>query len=580
MAKCMDGMVAAREQPSRLAAILRPLGSRPSCSTDVAACRGLSLLRQFHEIGAWVRAAYQPRTSPAGDHPTAARVLVAAFSLTVVFVASQFGTLQAQPIQAATQSKSILPTNVGVGLRTTGSVTLTFDEPMDRGSVASTLTIRPSTSYTLSWSGDARSLIVSPVRRWQTDARYVASLAATTRTAGGQILGSPYRVSFTTQAAPVVTSFQLRFPQDIEAERSRALEQTGSTASSVVGGATTTDVTGQVSTRTTVTIGFSSPMDQRDTERRFLISPRVDGDLSWEGNSLVFTPNDRLPTLSRYAVTVVGAHDAQGNRLSGDVSFSFTTRIGAQVVKVTPANGAANVTDGHVTIWFTQPMDAAATASALTVKDVTTGAEIAGSTTWNRDATQLSFAPAAALAKGHRVEVRIGDGARDGDHNPIATAWAFTTKPAIVPTSRTPVTGPPPPADLAGYALWQINQSRARYGFAPLRLDAAVSAVASAHAWDMANYAYFSHTGRDGSKVSDRLRRGGVSFSWSGENICYYNGIGAKSMLNWCHGVFMSEPYPGVANHIGNILGPHYTRLGVGIAQRGTRIYITWDFAG
>jgi uncharacterized protein YkwD len=262
------------------------------------------------------------------------------------------------------------------------------------------------------------------------------------------------------------------------------------------------------------------------------------------------------------------------------VSFSFTTRIGAQVVKMSPTNGAVNVTDGHVTIWFTQPMDAAATASALTVKDLTTGSTIAGTTSWNRDATQLSFAPSAALAKGHRIEVRIGDGARDGDLNPIATAWAFTTKPNPAPSVRTPVTGPPPPADLAGYALWQVNQSRAKYGFAPLRLDAAVSAVASAHAWDMANNSYFSHTGRDGSDVSDRLRRGGVSFSWSGENICYYNGIGVKAMLNWCHGVFMSEPYPGYPNHIGNILSPHYTRMGIGIAQKGTRIYITWDFAG
>jgi len=537
-------------------------------------------LRLFQQIGAWVRAAYQPQTGPSGGHPTAARVLVGALSLTVVFVASQFGTLQAQPIQAATQSKSILPMNIGVGIRTTEAVTLTFDQPMDRGSVASTLTIRPSTRYALAWSEDGRRLTVSPGRRWQTDATYVASLASTTRTASGRILGSPYRVSFTTQTAPVVTSFQLRFPQDIEAERSRALQQTGLVGSGWVGNASTTDVTGQVSTRTTITIGFSSPMNRRDTERRFLISPAVDGDLSWEGNSLVFTPAEQLPTLSRYAVTVVGAHDAQGNRLSGDVSFSFTTRIGAQVVKVSPANGAVNVADGTVTIWFTQPMDAAATASALAVTDLTTGSAIAGSTSWNGDATQLSFTPAAALAKGHRIEVRIGDGARDGDLNPIATAWAFTTKPAPAPTVRTPVSGPPPPADLAAYALWQINQSRAKYGFAPLRLDAAVSAVASAHAWDMANYAYFSHTGRDGSDVSDRLRRGGVNFSWSGENICYYNGIGAKSMLNWCHGVFMSEPYPGYANHIGNILGPHYTRLGVGIAQKGTRIYITWDFAG
>jgi len=537
-------------------------------------------LRLSHELGAWIRAAYQPLTGKSGGNPTAARILVGALSLTVVLVASQSGTLQAQPIPTATQSRSILPTSIGVGIRSTEAVTIEFDQPMDRASVTSTLTIRPSTRHALAWSDDGRRLTVSPVRRWQTDARYVIGVASTARDADGTTLGNPYRVSFTTQTAPVVTSFQLRFPRDIETERSQALAATGIGGSGIGQPASASDVATQVSTRTSITVGFSSPMNHRDTERRFVISPRVDGALRWEGNSLVFMPSERLPTLSRYAVTVVGAHDQQGNRLAGDVSFSFTTRIGAQIVKMSPANGAVNVTDGRVTVWFTQPMDAAATAAALAVKDLTTGAIVAGTTSWSADASQLSFAPAAALAKGHRFEVRLGEGARDGDGNPIATAWAFTTKPDPAPTVRTPVTGPPPPADLANYALWQINQSRAKYGFAPLRLDAAVSAVASAHAWDMANYAYFSHTGRDGSTVSDRLRRGGVSFSWSGENICYYNGIGAKAMLNWCHSVFMSEPYPGVANHIGNILSPHYTRLGVGIAQKGTRIYITWDFAG
>ena len=130
------------------------------------------------------------------------------------------------------------------------------------------------------------------------------------------------------------------------------------------------------------------------------------------------------------------------------------------------------------------------------------------------------------------------------------------------------------------FALWQINQSRADYGLPPLRLDSAISKVASAHAWDQVNYGYFSHTGRDGSRVSDRLRRAGISFSYSGENMCYYNGLGLRAMLEWCHSTFMSEPYPGFANHIGNILGTHYTRLGLGIAQSGGKVIIVWDFAG
>jgi uncharacterized protein YkwD len=76
------------------------------------------------------------------------------------------------------------------------------------------------------------------------------------------------------------------------------------------------------------------------------------------------------------------------------------------------------------------------------------------------------------------------------------------------------------------------------------------------------------------------LARAGISFGYSGENICYRAGFSVQSTLNWCHAQFMSEPYPGYYNHIGNILDPHYNRLGVGIAASGGKVYVVWDFAG
>ena len=65
----------------------------------------------------------------------------------------------------------------------------------------------------------------------------------------------------------------------------------------------------------------------------------------------------------------------------------------------------------------------------------------------------------------------------------------------------------------------------------------------------------------------------------AGENQCHhYAGLAAVDVMNWCHGVFMSEPYPGYWNHIGNILNPRWTRVGVGVAEGGGRTVITWDF--
>jgi uncharacterized protein YkwD len=42
----------------------------------------------------------------------------------------------------------------------------------------------------------------------------------------------------------------------------------------------------------------------------------------------------------------------------------------------------------------------------------------------------------------------------------------------------------------------------------------------------------------------------------------------------------MAEPYPGYFNHIGNILNPRFTRVGIGIAERNGQVKIVWNFAG
>jgi uncharacterized protein YkwD len=244
----------------------------------------------------------------------------------------------------------------------------------------------------------------------------------------------------------------------------------------------------------------------------------------------------------------------------------------------------------QVVLRFSEPMNKDSTSGAMKVVDLTTGRRIRGYAAWQHGSTQLRYRFRAPLPRGAVIEVSLGKASRDKDGNAVSVSWTFRTPAAVVAATeqathagtaaRPAKPGPAAPADMQAYALWQVNQARANHGFAPLRLDAAVSAVASAHAWDMLKYGYFSHTGRDGSTIAGRLRAGGVSFGWSGENICYYNGLGLRGTLDWCHATFMSEPYPGVANHIGNILSAHYNRLGVGIAESGGKIILVWDFAG
>jgi uncharacterized protein YkwD len=209
--------------------------------------------------------------------------------------------------------------------------------------------------------------------------------------------------------------------------------------------------------------------------------------------------------------------------------------------------------------------------------------------TWNDEHTQLSFQASKALTRGHTFEISTATGAVDVDGNPVLVKTTFKTEapPAARAEPRTTSTSTrsrpapvaaAPSSSLTGYALNQVNAARSAYGFVPLSLSGQVSSVSQAYANLMLQTGHFSHTGPDGSTRESRLRAGGVSFGYSGENICYRAGLSVRAALDWCHSQFMSEPYPGVFNHIANILSPKFHRLGVGIASDGYRVYVVWDF--
>jgi uncharacterized protein YkwD len=494
---------------------------------------------------------------------------------------------------------TLLPANIGVGVPATDAVVVTFDEPMDPASVEANLALSPATQTYAVWSADHRTLTLGPADRWQTDSRYLVSVASTARLARGATLGADRALSFTTQTAPSVSEFEVRLLSG-HAQPQVARRKPGSAiAYDIADGAVLgdtplidapLDTLDDASAQTGIRITFTAPMDRADVESRFSIQPAVRGAFAWRGNQFSFMPRGRLRPDTRYAVTLVGAHDAVGNRLGGDVSFSFTTRADAELVRFSPDRHATHVQARQVVLRFSQPMNTQATRDAVRVKNLTTGRHVAGHVRWRKGGRELHYRFQSTLPRGSLIEVGLGRAARDKDGNGVSVSWTFRTSPAPgIATEqamqsggawRPAAPGPAAPADIQQFAIWQINQARANRGFAPLGMDATVSAVASAHAWDMMRNGYFSHTGLNGSTIAGRLRAGGVSFRWSGENICYYNGLGLRGTLEWCHATFMSEPWPGVANHIGNILSGQYNRLGVGIAESGGKVIVVWDFAG
>ena len=539
------------------------------------------------------------------------RVSLAAISFAILIGASHQEPAQAGPRAAAPAApEPLLPQTVGVALESDATITIAFDEPMDPASVEGSLLIVPAQPVDFEWDRTRTELTVVPASRWRADERYLVVVDGSAETDGGEAMPASRRFTFTTQSAPEVVEFQVHLAAtaetgdggaDIATTRAAVLEADRSAggadtalAQPIGKGATAEvpdDTATEVSASSSISIGFSNSMNLDDVEDHFLISPAVEGALSWRGDSLVFTPSERLAAGMRYTISLTGAHDAEGNLLGDTSSFSFVVQDGAQITKTTPSRDAEDAGSGYVQMWFSQPMDVERTNAAFSLIDTVTGQPVGGHLVWNEASTQIWFTPDVPLAGSRTFQVVLAKGAADTFGNAVKADWEFTTGATVGATAGTPtvrsstatrsVTIPPaaPATTLAGYALNQVNAARAAHGFAPLVLDPAVSAVAASHALDQATNGYFSHTGRDGSSRQTRLARGGVGFGWSGENQCYHVGMSEQATLNWCHAQFMSEPWPGHWNHIGNILNSQARRLGVGIATVGGRTIITWNFA-
>jgi uncharacterized protein YkwD len=562
---------------------------------------GSCLLRSIRTVRAALAARpFESLGSLLSRHRAASRVALAALSFIVLAAFSQ----EAAPIQAGPEAapvipETLLPQSLGMAVASDRGVTITFDAAMDPASVTAALQVLPAQKVRTMWSPDRTTLTIAPERLWRTDERYLVVVGSTARHANGEPLRAPRRFSFTTQTAPAVTDVQVNLA---DADLAAVAETVGTLGADLV---TPTDIPGTlpptetalgVSPTSSITVSFSAVMDRGDVEDHFVIAPHVSGELDWDGRNLVFTPTERLDPGARYTISVIGSRDHTGNLLGGKGNFSFIVQPGAQVTRTAPESDTTDAEPAIVEMWFSQPMDIDATNAAFGLTDASTGQLVGGLLNWNEAGTQLVYRPDRPFAGGRTFEVTLSGGARDAHGNPVGVSWVFTTKEGVAAapdasrsatSTRTgttaqpapPAIPPPGPAtSLAGHALNQVNAARAAYGFAPVVLDSAISAVAAAHAWDQARNGYFSHTGLNGSTRESRLRAGGVSFTWSGENQCYHMGMSEQATLDWCHRQFMAEPYPGHWNHIANILNPNARRMGVGIATVNGRTIITWKF--
>jgi uncharacterized protein YkwD len=115
---------------------------------------------------------------------------------------------------------------------------------------------------------------------------------------------------------------------------------------------------------------------------------------------------------------------------------------------------------------------------------------------------------------------------------------------------------------ISATTLCLLNGERADHGLAPLTTNAKLAAAATAYAQDLVAGSYFSHTGRDGSGVLDRIQRSGYlppDAGWVlGENLAW--GTGSLATPGAIMQAWMNSP-----GHRDNILNADYREIGIGI---------------
>jgi uncharacterized protein YkwD len=125
-----------------------------------------------------------------------------------------------------------------------------------------------------------------------------------------------------------------------------------------------------------------------------------------------------------------------------------------------------------------------------------------------------------------------------------------------------PATRPAPPA-FAAQVIDLVNQERAKAGCPTLGVNEVLMRVAQAHAQDMADNDFFSHTGSDGRSSFQRLLDAGYHYRLAAENIAAGAATPAEVVALWMEST----------SHRANILNCALHETGVGyVVDPGDRL--------
>ena len=276
---------------------------------------------------------------------------------------------------------------------------LAFTEPMNQGSVADSLTIKPAAPVRLDWDAAGETLSIAPATYWAPFTTYIVSVSGSAMDQSGMQLGSPVTAGFTTGA---LTSGQI-------------------TATVVSGG--------NVAPTTAFQLTFSRPVKLATVQARLSISPVVTGTITGDDPTDVssqvftFTPDNILAGGTAYTVSFdsSNATDSAGVALLPVPPLKVQTLAAPQVVRFRPVNGGSTADPNQViSVRFTVPMNRSSAGAAFSV--TVNGKRVRGAISWAENNTVLVMDPSSKLPVGSTVYIHVATTARSATGQRLASA--------------------------------------------------------------------------------------------------------------------------------------------------------------
>jgi hypothetical protein len=181
-----------------------------------------------------------------------------------------------------------------------------------------------------------------------------------------------------------------------------------------------------VDTNTDIIVIFDHGMNKTSVQDAFSIEPEINGTFKWiNDKKLVFEPNDKLPELTTFEITIdYLAQDLFGNNLQDDFSWSFRTGdfTVPEIISYSPT-GENVAVDIQISIVFSEPMNKSRVETSFSIST-----NIDGVFQWRGNT--LVFIPDNNLKYDTKYNITLTSDATDKWGNNLVDdlSWEFTTE--------------------------------------------------------------------------------------------------------------------------------------------------------